>query len=61
MNEDQVKGVVNEAAGKVQKNVGKAIGSTTQQLKGIVKEIKGKAQKRLGDVKEAIKDFSVLP
>ena len=61
MNEDQVKGVVNEAAGKVQKNVGKAIGSTTQQIKGIVKEIKGKAQKRLGDVKEAIKDFSVLP
>ena len=61
MNEDQVKGVVNEAAGKVQKNVGKAIGSTTQQVKGIVKEIKGKAQKRLGDVKEAIKDFSVLP
>ena len=61
MNEDQVKGVVNEAAGKVQKNVGKAIGSTTQQLKGIVKEIKGKAQKRLGDVKEAIKDSSVMP
>ena len=61
MNEDQVKGVVNEAAGKVQKNVGKAIGSTTQQIKGIVKEIKGKAQKRLGDVKEAIKDSSVMP
>ena len=61
MNQDQVKGVVNEAAGKVQKNVGKAVGSTTQQLKGIVKEIKGKAQKRLGDVKEAIKDSSVMP
>ena len=61
MNEDQVKGVINEAAGKVQKNVGKAIGSTTQQIKGIVKEIKGKAQKRLGDVKEAIKDSSVMP
>ena len=55
MNENQVKGVVNEAAGKVQKNVGKAVGSTTQQIKGIVKEIKGKAQKRLGDLKEAIK------
>ena len=61
MNQDQVKGVVNEAAGKVQKNVGKAVGSTTQQIKGIVKEIKGKAQKRLGDVKEAIKDSSVMP
>ena len=61
MNENQVKGVVNEAAGKVQKNVGKAIGSTTQQLKGIVKEIKGKSQKRLGDVKETIKNSSVMP
>lgn len=56
MNKDQVKGVVKEAAGTIQKKAGEVLGNTSQQIKGQVKEMQGKAQKTLGDMKEVIKD-----
>jgi uncharacterized protein YjbJ (UPF0337 family) len=58
MNKDQVKGAIKDAAGKVQQQTGKVIGSTEQQVKGLVKQVEGKVQKSLGDVKEAVKDAS---
>ncbi len=51
MNKDQIKGSAKEAAGKIQKNVGKATGSTGHQVKGAVKEVAGKAQKAFGDAR----------
>jgi len=57
MNKDQVKGVIKDAAGKVQEKTGQVIGSTEQQLKGIDKQVEGKIQKKVGDAKEVIKDF----
>lgn len=56
MNKDQVKGAVKHAAGKIQQEAGKLIGSEKQQLKGIGKQLSGKVQKNYGDAKEAIKD-----
>ena len=56
MNKDQVKGNVKDAAGKVQEEAGKVIGSTDQQRKGIHKQVEGKVQKAIGDVKEAVTD-----
>jgi len=56
MNKDQVKGAAKEVAGKVQKNTGAAIGSTSQQGKGMAREVAGKAQKNLGDARETVKD-----
>lgn len=56
MNKDQIKGVVKDAAGKVQQQTGKLVGSTEQQLKGIHKQAEGKAQKAVGDAKEVLKD-----
>ena len=47
MNKEQVKGVVKEAAGKVQKKIGEVMGSAEQQAKGAAKEAEGKAEKRL--------------
>jgi uncharacterized protein YjbJ (UPF0337 family) len=61
MNKDQVKGSVKEAAGKVQKNTGKAIGSTEQQAKGMAREAEGKMQKSLGDAKEDLKNLDRKP
>ena len=61
MNKDQVKGSVKEAAGKLQKNTGKAIGSTEQQAKGMAREAEGKIQKNLGDAKETLKDAERKP
>lgn len=51
MNKDQLKGSANEVAGNVQKNVGKATGSTEHQVKGTVREVAGKVQKAFGDAK----------
>jgi uncharacterized protein YjbJ (UPF0337 family) len=56
MNRDQVKGSVKDVAGKVQRKVGEAIGSTDQQVKGAAKQVEGKAQKAVGNAKEAFKD-----
>jgi len=58
MNKDQVKGVLKDAAGKVQQKTGEVIGNDEQQAKGLYKQVEGKAQKALGDVKEAVKDAS---
>ena len=57
MNKDQVKGVIKDAADKVQEKTGQVIGSAEQQLKGIDKQVEGKIQKKVGDAKEVIKDF----
>lgn len=56
MNSDQIKGTIKDAAGKVQRKVGEAVGNPTQQVKGAVKQAEGKVQKSLGDAKEAVKD-----
>ena len=58
MNKDQVKGVIKDAAGKVQQKTGEVIGSDEQQAKGLYKQAEGKAQKALGDVKEVLKDVT---
>lgn len=56
MNKDQVKGTAKNAAGKVQEEAGKLVGSKEQQAKGVAKQVAGKTQKGVGDVKEAVKD-----
>lgn len=58
MNSDQVKGTAKDAAGKVQRKTGEAIGSTKQQVKGAAKQAEGKAQKAAGDIREQIEDDS---
>ncbi|MGE0315952.1 MAG: CsbD family protein [Lautropia sp.] len=58
MNENQVKGTVKDAVGKVQEKVGEVIGSREQEAKGIAKQVEGKAQKGVGNVQEAVDDAS---
>ena len=55
MNSDQVKGRAKEIAGKVEKAVGHAVGSTKTEAKGVVKEFEGKVQKTVGDARSALK------
>ncbi|TFY99752.1 CsbD family protein [Ramlibacter rhizophilus] len=52
MNKDQVKGRVDEMAGKAQKNLGDATGSHEHEAKGMAREAKGKVQKNWGDAKD---------
>jgi len=56
MNTDQVKGVFKQAAGKVQTQFGKTVGSTEQQIKGRMIMAEGLAQQAVGDVREMVKD-----
>jgi uncharacterized protein YjbJ (UPF0337 family) len=56
MNSDQIKGSVKDVAGKAQRKVGEAIGSTEQQVKGAATQAEGKVQKAVGDAREAVKD-----
>ena len=56
MNKDQIKGTIKEAAGKVQKEFGKAVDSPKHQIEGGMKEVAGKAQKTVGNIKEDVKD-----
>lgn len=53
MNKHQIKGAANEAAGKLQKKVGKASANGTAVVKGTVREMAGKAQKSFGNAKES--------
>jgi len=55
MNRDQVKGSIKDAAGKIQRKAGEAVGSTEQQVKGAARQVEGKVQKAAGDVREAAK------
>lgn len=55
MNENQVKGAVKDAAGKVQEKVGQAIDNKSQEAKGLGKQVEGKTQKAAGDVQDAVK------
>ncbi len=56
VNSNQVKGAVKDVAGKVQRSVGKATGSTSQQVKGLAKQGEGKLQKEVGNAQEAVED-----
>lgn len=56
MNKDQIKGGMKEAAGKVQKEFGKAVDSPKHQIEGGMKEVAGKTQKTVGNIKEDVKD-----
>jgi uncharacterized protein YjbJ (UPF0337 family) len=56
MNSDQLKGSIKDAAGKTQRKLGEAVGSTEHQVKGAMKQAEGKAQKAVGNARETFKD-----
>lgn len=56
MNKDQMKGTAKDLAGKMQREVGKATGNTTQEAKGIKNQMSGKVQKTVGNIKEGVKN-----
>lgn len=56
MNKQQVKGNLNQAAGEVQQQVGKLVGSKEQQVKGLAREKTGEVQEKAGDLKEVLKE-----
>jgi uncharacterized protein YjbJ (UPF0337 family) len=55
MNEEQVKGGIDEVKGNMKKVVGKAVGSPSLERKGKIQNAKGKSQMVLGNLREEIK------
>ena len=55
MNNDQVKGKVDEVAGRAKRQVGEWTGDTESQVKGAAQEIKGKVQNAWGNAKDAVR------
>ena len=56
MNKDQVKGKAKDIGGKIQEEVGKAVGSSKQQAEGLKNQATGKVQEKVGDAKEVLRD-----
>jgi uncharacterized protein YjbJ (UPF0337 family) len=56
MNNDQVKGRVDQAKGNVKETAGKVVGNERLQAEGKVDQAKGKVQAGYGDAKEKVKD-----
>ena len=56
MDKDKVKGTMDDAAGRVKRQVGEWTGDTQTQAEGATQQVKGKAEKAWGNVKDAARD-----
>jgi len=56
MDKDRVKGKLDEAAGRVQRQAGEWTGDTENQAEGAAREVKGKVQNAWGKTKDAVRD-----
>ena len=57
MHKDTIKGAAKDAAGAVEKNIGKATGNERMEAEGLAKQAEGKAQKTFGKAKDAGRDM----
>lgn len=56
MHKDTIKGAAKDAAGAVEKNVGRAVGNERMEAEGMAKQAEGKMQKGVGKVKDGARD-----
>ena len=56
MDKDRVKGAVDDAAGRVKRQVGEWTGDTQSQAEGAAQQVKGKVEKTWGNVKDAARN-----
>jgi uncharacterized protein YjbJ (UPF0337 family) len=57
MDKDRVKGTMDDAAGRVKRQVGEWTGNTGAQVEGTAQQIKGKVEKAVGQAKDAARDM----
>jgi len=58
MDKDRVKGTMDDAAGRVKRQVGEWTRDTKAQVDGTAQQIKGKTEKAVGQMKDAARDFN---
>jgi uncharacterized protein YjbJ (UPF0337 family) len=54
MNSDNIKGTIDDAAGRAKRQVGEWTGDTKTQAEGAAQQVKGKAEKVVGNVRDAV-------
>ena len=54
MNSDDIKGTIDDAAGRAKRQVGEWTGDTKTQIEGAAQQVKGKAEKAVGNVRDAV-------
>ena len=57
MDKDRVKGSMDDAAGRVKRQVGEWTGDTQTQVDGATQQVKGKAEKAVGNLKDAVRNI----
>jgi len=55
MNDDKIKGAMDDAAGRVKRQVGEWTGDTSTQADGAAQQVKGKVEKAVGGLRDALK------
>jgi uncharacterized protein YjbJ (UPF0337 family) len=58
MSHEEIKGVVGEVAGKIQKTVGELSGDDKMQLEGAAREVAGKAKAKYGEAVDDVRDLA---
>lgn len=58
MNKDNLKGSMDDAAGRVKRQVGEWTGDNQAQAEGAAQQVKGKVEKAWGNVKDAAHDVA---
>jgi uncharacterized protein YjbJ (UPF0337 family) len=53
MNSDDIKGTIDDAAGRAKRQVGEWTGDSKTQAEGAAQQVKGKAEKVVGNIKDA--------
>ena len=61
MNEDKVKGTIDDAVGRTTRQVGEWTSETDKQVKGAAQQVKGKIEKMSGELKDAVHKASNQP
>jgi len=56
MDKDKVKGAMDDAAGRIKRQVGEWTGDTQTQAEGAAQQVKGKVEKAWGNVKDAARE-----
>lgn len=56
MNKDNLKGSMDDAAGRAKRQVGEWTGDSETQADGAAQQVKGKVEKAIGNVKDAVHD-----
>ena len=56
MDKDRVKGAIDDAAGRVKRQVGEWTGDTGTQVEGAAQQVKGKTEKAWGTVQDAARN-----